>query len=298
LKQGYEEIKKIKRVRWLVFGIVLAQFASELIMDALASFMAKPFNPYLEIAIVEIFTFIIPFSIYGKNFKNSKNTVEELNMSPMKLSHILLIIPLAISGQFIMQLLDVPGWLILNSLGRTAVTTVLPKTFGNIFLALIAIGIIPAFLEEIWMRGIVFGVFSRVSTYVAVMFTTIIFAILHVNPAEILGIIFLGFMACLLVIRTGSLYSAILFHLVINISSIFATYGMENLENANTIIVLMALSVIVFALLLFLFLKTTKPMIIKKYKREKKMLASSLLSLPVLLSFAIIIIKIWLKSTL
>ncbi|MBO5506132.1 MAG: hypothetical protein J5984_06625, partial [Clostridia bacterium] len=88
------------------------------------------------------------------------------------------------------------------------------------------------------------------------------------------------------------------FHLVINISSIFATYGMENLENANTIIVLMALSVIVFALLLFLFLKTTKPMIIKKYKREKKMLASSLLSLPVLLSFALIIIKIWLKSTL
>ncbi len=298
MKQGYEEIKKIKRVRWLVFGIVLAQFASELIMDALASFMERPINPYLEIGIIEIFTFIIPISIYGKNFRQGNNQIEELNMTNKKLSHILLVIPLAISGQFIMQLLDVPGWLILNSMGRTAVTTVLPKTFGNVFLAIIAIGIIPAFLEEIWMRGIVFGVFNRVSTYVAVMFTTIIFAILHVNPAEILGIIFLGFMACLLVIRTGSLYSAILFHLIINISSIFATYGMENLENANSIIILMALSLVVFALSFYVLLKTTKPMIYKKFKREKKILASSLLSMPVLLSFVLIIIKIWLKSTL
>ena len=63
---------------------------------------------------------------------------------------------------------------------------------GRFIVAVISAGIIPAFFEELLMRGVVYQAYNKISTKAAVMFTTFIFVVFHGKPEFILGYAFMG----------------------------------------------------------------------------------------------------------
>jgi membrane protease YdiL (CAAX protease family) len=77
--------------------------------------------------------------------------------------------------------------------------------------------------EEVFFRGIILVLFMRVfSKRKAVFFATFLFAVVHFNPlavnftmiVDVISIFFIGLLLAYLVLKTGSLLPAIVFHYV------------------------------------------------------------------------------------
>jgi hypothetical protein len=77
--------------------------------------------------------------------------------------------------------------------------------------------------EEVFFRGIILVLFMRVFPKpIAVFFATFLFAVVHLNPmalspemiVDVVSIFFIGLLYTYLVLKTGSLLPAIVFHYV------------------------------------------------------------------------------------
>lgn len=85
--------------------------------------------------------------------------------------------------------------------------------------------------EEVFFRGIILVLFMRVYPLrKAVFFSTLLFALVHLNPmamsvemiVDVISIFFMGLLFTYLVLKTGSLLPAIVFHYVHNIFVLLA----------------------------------------------------------------------------
>ena len=101
----------------------------------------------------------------------------------------------------------------------------LEESFSPVFL-FILLAIQPTF-EEIFFRGFLLGKIRSFSgDYIAIVLTGVLFGLAHMSPGKIspaIVIMPLGFILAFIVIKTKSLYSAILAHTAFNIIS-FALY--------------------------------------------------------------------------
>lgn len=104
---------------------------------------------------------------------------------------------------------------------------------------LISITLMTGIVEELAFRGYIFAAFrSRFSRASAVLLTSLLFALAHINPLHILAVFPTGVWLAYLVIWTGSLYPAIGFHVLNNalaLSGIF-TLGASSLGGASLVI--------------------------------------------------------------
>lgn len=91
---------------------------------------------------------------------------------------------------------------------------------GIYLLYLIVLSLGPGLSEELAFRGFILrGLSARFSPVGAITLTALLFAILHLDLLQILGVFPFGLYAGYLVVRTGSLYPAIVSHAVTNLAS-------------------------------------------------------------------------------
>ena len=89
--------------------------------------------------------------------------------------------------------------------------------------------ILPALCEETLCRGFVLrGLQSEGGTASAVFVSAIVFSVLHLDPARLLPTFFLGVVLAILVVRSGSLFPAMVLHFVNNgLVLLLGGYGSE-----------------------------------------------------------------------
>lgn len=295
MDKNYEYKKEIKNVRWLLFGVMLALFASEVLFQAWMSFMSSPPNNYVRMAIVECLAFIIPLSVYGKIVVRKANTKKDLMLNRISTLKVVYAILLGVTGQFVIMLVNLPTEYIHQTFFEKGGATV-PEAMGPgmFVLAIVSVGIIPAFLEELLMRGMVFQAYNKVSTKVAAIFTTFVFVVFHGKPECILGYIFMGYMATFIMRRTNSLYAAMIYHFSSNVTAII--FGMIALRIISFVWVLLAIMTVLFVIFVICFYVAYTPPKRIRSKNEGKLFLSSVLSLPILLSLGIVLIKYWLLN--
>ena len=294
VEKKYELRKQIKSVRWMIFFVVLAQFAAGVLIEAIVSFMANPPHQYIQIALVELIAIGVPISIYAKTVWNSsgKRTKQELCLKGCNLKFFILAALLGISGQFVMMLLNVPANFIVNLFtGKTAVQEVpIAEHWYDLLLGFFAVVIIPSVLEEFLMRGIIFRAYSRCNTTAAVFFTALIFALLHLSVSEIVGFFFMGLVASILLTKSKSLYVPMVYHAFSNLTALFfGAFIMPWI--IDYIWVAFAVIVVVFALSFMVLLKQRGGMIITKSLRTAPLIITSIFSMPVLLSVVTVVVK-------
>ena len=66
-EKKYELRKRMKSVRWMIFWVVLAQFAAQLAVEATVSFMSNPPHQYIQIALIELIAIGVPIMVYVKS---------------------------------------------------------------------------------------------------------------------------------------------------------------------------------------------------------------------------------------
>lgn len=137
---------------------------------------------------------------------------------------------------------------------------------GNKIVTLLSVSILAPLLEEFLCRGVILrGLLQRISPAKAIMWSALIFAVLHLNPWQAVPAFLLGVFFGWIYYKTGSLWATIFLHFLNNtVSSILAfafpelpmsSSLRELLPNAQSYWLLVAVGVGVFTLVFFLINK-------------------------------------------
>ncbi len=289
----------MKNVRWMIFWVVLAQFASQLAVEATVSFMPNPPHEYVQIALIELISIGVPIMLYAKAVfsGNGKRIKQEVYLNRCKPVWLVLAAVLGISGQFVMMVLNVPANYVLSilKLGSNADSVAVAVQWYEVVLGVFAVVLIPAVLEEFWMRGIIFGAYNRCNTRTAIIFTALIFALLHLSANEFVGFFFMGIVAAFVLIKSGSLYAAIVYHAFSNLTALlFGAYIMPKI--IDYIWVVFAIAVAVFVLMFVFVVKQKSRLHSSRVLGSTPLMVTSIFSMPVLASVAVVILKYFLLS--
>ncbi len=220
---SYREGKhKLISIRWMLFFVVAVQTVVTGAVSLVSSFLETPPPFYLRMLLIELFAYLLPLSLYAKENRllTRREAREQFGLKEFSLPLIPWVILAGVGCQFVMILLNLPLNLLLADSD-----SYIPTAWWELLLAIPVVALIPAFFEEFLLRGIVHGIMASYNTRAALIFTTVMFALLHGNPAGIAGYLFLGGILVWVLRRTGSLYACILFHFSCNLTALLISFG-------------------------------------------------------------------------
>ena len=93
-------------------------------------------------------------------------------------------------------------------------------TAGKVILAVIFMGVLPAFFEELIFRGVILRGLAPLGRTKAVLISAAAFAMAHMSPAQTVHQFLLGIVMALLAWETGSILAPMLIHFINNALSI------------------------------------------------------------------------------
>lgn len=205
-------------VQWLLFTIILLWFFFTFVYSILHSFFSfeNP-NGYLQLIYLQIFTIMIPsiLYLYPKNI----DITETFLIHKIDRKNILLLVGLGVCLQYIGRILNSLMVLLLESFGMNSPVSTLevPTTFGTMLLALFAVVLVPAVMEELLMRGVVLHAYLWRGSKSAVAASAFLFGILHLDIRSLFSTILLGAVLAYVVLQTGSIWAGMILHVVNNL---------------------------------------------------------------------------------
>ncbi|WP_099469131.1 CPBP family intramembrane glutamic endopeptidase [Konateibacter massiliensis] len=167
--------------------------------------------------IISQFLILIPVIIYLIATKT--NPVKLIRFKKIDVSTIMMT---ALFTVLIMPLVS-----FLNALSmlfaENEVMTLTSEMTGNPFLVnLFLLAILPAISEEFVFRGVLFHTYRKSSVLYGVVLSGIVFGLMHLNFNQFSYAFVIGIIFALLIEATGSIYTTMIAHFIINGSSVWA----------------------------------------------------------------------------
>ena len=204
-----------------------------------------------------IFTLLVPFLIYALCIKIPVKVAFPFRKAKfgLTLGGVFISLGVGVIASYATGLLQVI--LEFFGIGITMPEYETPETLPAFIIYCLSLTVLPAFIEEIIFRGIVMQSLRRFGDIFALVASSLIFGIFHLNLIQMPYAFILGLCIGYFVMRTGSLWVAVIIHLVNNsVALAFEIFGGELSENAWYIanlgynLVCIILSVIALALVL------------------------------------------------
>lgn len=166
----------------------------------------------------------------------------------------------------------------LASLGYKAASTSLPlNTAGDLVLNLFLLALLPAIIEELLFRGVIFrGLQNSNGTAFAVWFSGLLFALVHGSLGQFVYPFLMGCVFALIVLRTGNFLCSMVVHflnntLVIVFSYITNTTGFSFDLGTDAIGILLSILIaLVAGLVIFLIFKFLLKRSVDKEEKKSK----------------------------
>jgi membrane protease YdiL (CAAX protease family) len=107
-----------------------------------------------------------------------------------------------------------------------------PETLAAVAVYILVIAVSAGVCEEVLFRGAIMPSLEPDGAWPALLFSAAFFSLTHMSFLNLFSTFFLGIMIGLVVIKTGSLYAGILYHILNNIYAVIAMYcaGLADLE--------------------------------------------------------------------
>lgn len=172
---------------------------------------------------------------------NLRNTIKNCFIHKFTLSDIIFSILLAFSANIFLRYINYPIIKLFAIGSNGSVNNVEDSfIFGNIFF----LCIIPAIIEEIIFRGIFLKkLLYKFSPIKAMMFSSIVYAILHFDVNSMLPQFLLGIILCLISFSTNSVVTAMISHFCYNF--IIVTFEIQVLQYvSNNMIITFLISLL------------------------------------------------------
>ncbi len=269
----------------MLLSIAAVNALITVILGIVSSFFTNPLPMYLQSLIIGLCAYLIPLVIYARtNGVTAETAARQFYLKRCRREHIIPILLFGVCWQFVMVVINLPVNLLLEG-----TDSYVPQSAGELLAAIFVVGIIPAIFEEFLFRGIVDGSMSEFNTRAAVIFSSIMFAVLHADVFGFMGYIFMGTVMTSLVRRTGSVYSAMLFHFASNTTALLLGYFSSDLLYAPVLTIsIFVAGVLGFGILYAAFLNITKKPTAVNVIKTPVLLGQSFVNVPILLCFIII----------
>ncbi len=98
---------------------------------------------------------------------------------------------------------------------------------GTLLLGIIVMGVIPGVCEEILFRGVIFNAFREYGTKCAVVFSALMFALLHMDITNFVGPFVMGIVFGVMVAKTNRLLYPIIAHFCVNTMATVLSYAFQ-----------------------------------------------------------------------
>ena len=219
-------------------------------------------------------TILIIIFIYNKNKNNLKLNINYNNLNP---SFLLFIIPLAISSQIIgSEIENLISMLFKRYLSfyQSIITLAKLPGISGLLLAIILIAIIPSIIEELFFRGIIQqGLINKYSPKIGIILTSLLFAIIHINPHVLLTIFLFSILLGFIYYLYKNLIYNILIHFFLNLSGVLLLrydkiqltgLSVDLSKTSHVNIYLIIMSLIIIGLFVYLYLIKNKKQDIKE----------------------------------
>ena len=214
-----------KKVNWFYLCIILANYALPIALLILV-FQGKALNIgivgnlFMAQAVMLVPALIFAITSYKGSGAVSFN--ELLGFHKIKISTFLMVI--------LFTFLLMPLTSALNAISMLFVDNAVESISGDVLqmpflVMLFMIAIFGPFSEEFVFRGIVFrGYKNSGSVLQAVIWSAVLFGVMHLNFNQAAYAIAMGFMCALVVEASGSLWASVVAHMVFNAPSVFTMY--------------------------------------------------------------------------
>ena len=192
--------------------VVLATFIIRILYSVLASLLLEDIFSSIALNVIGEFLYIVPSLVFVFRHKS-----EAKDLLHLKKLH-----PLSILLLIVIGWLCIPIVAFVNSISMLFTTNVVLKNIdsfmssSNYLVMLLTTALVPAVVEEFICRGTIFGQYRKAGLKQAALLSGLLFGLLHMNLNQFMYAFVLGIMLCVVVEITGSLYSSMILHFVVN----------------------------------------------------------------------------------
>ena len=219
-------------VFWSVPVTVIIKLVSKR-PDKILKYLSDPtFVQVIQICVSSI-AFIFPFIIYSKMMGERLSEVALYNKpKEKKLMFPLILMGLGVCG-FSNAVVSGAGAILQNfGFSYNVAQTENPTNIFGIILSFVATAVTPALVEEFAMRGAVMGSLRKYGESFAIITSALIFGFMHGNLVQIPFAFILGLFFGFAVIKSGTIWTAVIIHFLNNLFSISFDYILSNSKGA------------------------------------------------------------------
>ena len=205
----------------IIYSVVCATFfpeftfvmeAGEFVLDATGNRILTSVCCYVSVILTQL-TFFLSFFIYNKLTKTNTFKANNIKFN-LNIYQCLIIVVIGIVLMYGFSPLTNYIQYVLSLIGfKNASFNFLDfSNVGMLIFNIIVVGFLPAVFEELMFRGIVFNGLKKDGIKKAIVFTGLMFAIMHLSIHQTVYQFVLGMLLCYLVYETGSIVSSMLLH--------------------------------------------------------------------------------------
>lgn len=209
-----------KKVNWLFLTIILVHIGVVLGINLYSYFVTPLYLSIVPNLLLSQAMVFVPAFLFALFSKEKLNTV--YGFHKIKISSVFMII--------LFTFLMTPMTAVINAISMLFVDNTVASMSSYIMempmiVMVLAMGVIGPISEEMVFRGVVFNGYKRSgNTVCAILFSALLFGLMHMNFNQAAYAIFLGIVMAVVVEATGSLWGSAIFHMTVNIQSIVVMY--------------------------------------------------------------------------
>lgn len=226
-----------KKVNWFYLSTVLLHIgvvAGLTLYNMYVGYFNIPIVPNLLLSQGIILVPALLFALFSKEKLNAV-----LGFHKIKISSVFMII--------LFTYLMMPLTTVINAISMLFVDNAVMQISGSVLsmsmpVMLLIMGVVGPLSEEIVFRGIVLNGYKRSgNAFRAILFSALLFGLMHMNFNQAAYAIFLGIVMAVLVEATGSLWSSAIFHMTVNLQNVLlmfvsdAMYSEEYMKEAQAL---------------------------------------------------------------
>ncbi len=212
---------------------VISQLGLSLIMGWLfPEVTSAGFLYYLQLALLSFVSVYLPAYLYLRDEKRKYFSDCFEGVKPSKA--LLLCVGIGLAGQYTGVLANMPVNILFYFLG-IEITPKVPEisTLSSYLGGVVTMCVLPAVFEEVMFRGVVLNYFRQFGKKSAIIFSSLLFAIMHFDFSNFLATFVLGIVLAVLVCRSNRIVYSMIAHFTVNFVSVTSTYIMSTSLGAD-----------------------------------------------------------------
>lgn len=205
--------------------LLLSVLVMLLLLDVLSAHLLRNITN-LEKLLIYVVIFIIPIIVYLR--VNKYKSRKMLKLHHVKVKYLPFIVLFGISTSVICALINAGTNALFSGLGiESTVTSTVSFASDSLFVIVVTMVFMPAFCEELLIRGVALTEYSKYGVSVSVLMTSVIFALFHGSPFTLPSLFVAGLLYGVMTHLFMSIWPSFICHFINNAIAVFIGYNSD-----------------------------------------------------------------------